>query len=211
MSNYHSQYICLCNFVYQCSRTCSRTSKGRKVMFWFCALSRAGRTIRTFIFCQNSGRILSSALILVIFLNMFWSECATKVKDEAQAHNSKCTWPHVLVTAVKDAIQAHGPKYTQSPVFQIDLFEADGYTLGMIDDYMPMKTNDYAKGFPFLKIYCVTKSTASLFTVFGMLPPLPFDRGKMVSCLSMFCPHAVLLLILSKPYQVRLVHLSLPP
>jgi len=131
------------------------------------------------------------------------------VKDEA--HSSKYTWSHVLVAAARDAIQAHGPKYTQFPVFQTDLSKVDGYTLGMIDGYMPMKINCYAQGFQLFKIFCVTKSIALLLTVFGMLTPLPFDRGKVVSCLSMFCPHAVSLLLLSKPYQVGLVHLSLPP
>jgi len=79
----------------------------------------------------------------------------------------------------------------------------------MIDSYMPMKINGYAQGFQLLEIFCVTKSIGLLFTVFRMLTPLPFDKGKMVSCLSIFFPHAVSLLIPSKPYQAGL--LSLPP
>jgi len=68
----------------------------------------------------------------------------------------------------------------------MDLFNIDGYILGMTDSYMPMKINGYAQGIQLLEIFCVTKSIASLFAVFGMLTPVPFDRGKMVSCQSMF-------------------------
>jgi len=48
-------YAVLCT---QHSRTCSRFSIGRNAMFCLSTLSRAGRTIRTFMFCQNSGRVL---------------------------------------------------------------------------------------------------------------------------------------------------------
>jgi len=68
------------------------------------------------------------------------------VMDEPQAHSSKYAWSHVLVAAAKNAIQTHVFKYNQSPVFQIDLFKVDGYTVGMTDGYMPMEINGYEKG-----------------------------------------------------------------
>jgi len=61
------------------------------------------------------------------------------------------------------------------------------------------------------KIPCVTKLFALSFTVYGMLTPLPFDRGKMISNLSPSCLYAASLQIPSRPYQASLVHLLPPP
>ena len=70
---------------------------------------------------------------------------------------------------------------------------------------MLIKVDDYAQDFHLLEIFGAAMSIALPFTVYGMLTPLPFDRGKMVSNLSPSCSHAVTL-----PILISLVHPSLP-
>jgi len=91
------------------------------------------------------------------------------VKDEAQAHGTKFTWPHVLV-----------------------------------------KADSHAQGIHLLEISCAPKLITLSFAVYGMLTPLPFDRGKMVSSLSPSCPHAASLPISPRSLQANFVHPSLP-
>jgi len=80
----------------------------------------------------------------------------------------------IMMAVVKDETQAHGSKYTWHQVLLIDLVKVDGNV----------------QSFHLTKIPCATKSIALSFTVYGMLTPLPFDRGKMVSGLSLPCYHA---------------------
>jgi len=112
----------------------------------------------------------------------------------------------IMMAVVKDEIQAHGTTWHQ--VLQIDLVKVDGYT--KVADYVPTKVDDYRQDPHPLKIPCATMSTALPFTVYGMLTPLPFDRGKMVSSQSPPRPHAASLPISPWPYQASLVHPSLP-
>jgi len=96
-----------------------------------------------------------------------------------------------MMAVVKDETQTHGTKYTWTHVL--------------------VKVGGYTQGFQLTKIPCATKSIALSFTVYGMLTPLPFDRGKMVSSHSPPYPHAASLPISPRPYQASLVHPSLPP
>jgi len=70
---------------------------------------------------------------------------------------------------VKDETQAHGTKYTWP--------------------HVPVKVDGHTQGIHLLKISCAPKLVTLSFAVYGMLTPLPFDRGKMVSSLSLHCPH----------------------
>jgi len=97
---------------------------------------------------------------------------------------------------VRNMAHIHGSKYTKFPVLPFVCIKVAGYTQGIHMSF---------------KIPCVTKLFAPSFTVYGMLTPLPFDRGKMVSNLSPSYLYAASLQITSRPYQASLVHLSLPP
>jgi len=97
---------------------------------------------------------------------------------------------------VRNMAHIHGSKYTKFPVLLFVRIKVAGYTQGIHMSF---------------KIPCVTKLFAPSFTVYGMLTPLPFDRGKMVSNLSPSYLYAASLQITSRPYQASLVHLSLPP
>jgi len=108
------------------------------------------------------------------------------------------------MTIVRDKTQTLGSNCSWSHVFQTDLGKVDGYNAG----HMLIKVDDYAQGFHLLEILCAAMSIALSYTVYDMLTPLPFDRGKM---LSPHCPHAASLPISPRPFQASLVHLSLPP
>jgi len=90
------------------------------------------------------------------------------------------------MAVVKDETQTHGTKYHT-------------WT------HILVKVGGYTQGFHLMKIPCATKSSALSFGVYGMLTPLPFDRGKMVSNLSLPCSHSA-----SLPIVISLVHPSLP-
>ncbi len=96
--------------------------------------------------------------------------------------------------SVRDKVHTHGSKYTQFPILQFVLIKADDYEQGTHISLM---------------IPCITKLITLSFTVYGMLTPFPFDRGKMFSSLSLPCPHAASLPI-SPRFQASLVHPSLP-
>ncbi len=98
-----------------------------------------------------------------------------------------------MMAVVKDE-KAHGTKYTWPHVLHIDLF----------------KVNGNAQGIHLLKISCAPKFITLSFAVYGMLTPLPFDRGKMVSNLSLSCPHAASVLTPPRSLQANFVHPSLP-
>jgi len=66
-----------------------------------------------------------------------------------------------MMAVAKDETQAHGTKYTWPHIL--------------------IKANGYAQDIHLLKISCAPKPITLLFAVYGMLTPLPFDRGKMVS------------------------------
>jgi len=105
-------------------------------------------------------------------------------------------YPHDEDVPMRDKAHTHGPKRTQFPVLPLVCINAAGYMQGI-----HMR----------LKIPCVTELFAPSFTVYGMLMPLPFDRGKMVSNLSLSYLYAASLQIPSRSYQASLVHSSLPP
>ncbi len=109
----------------------------------------------------------------------------------------------IMMAILKDETQAHGSKYTCSHVFQTDLGKVDGYTKNA--GPMLIKVDDYAQGFHLLEIFCAAMSITLSYMVYGMLTPLPFDRGKMVSSLPPHCPHAASLPISPRPFQASLV------
>ncbi len=75
------------------------------------------------------------------------------------------------MAVLRDETQACGIKYTWPHVLA--------------------KVGSYTQDFHCLKIFYAAKSIALSYVVYGMLTPLPFDRGKMSSSLSSPCHHAV--------------------
>jgi len=105
-------------------------------------------------------------------------------------------YPHDEDVSMRNKAHIHGPKCTQFPVLPFVCIKIAGYTQGIHMSF---------------KIPCVTELFALSLTVYGMLTPLPFDRGKMISNLSPSYPYAASLQIPSRSYQASLVHSSLPP
>jgi len=116
--------------------------------------------------------------------------------------------PSDSMAIVRDKTKTLGSNCTWSQVLQINLVKVDGYT--KVANNAPIKVDSHAQAFHLLKIFCVTMSIALSFAVYGMLTPLPFDRGKMVSSQSPPHPHAASLPISPRPYQASLLHPSLP-
>jgi len=109
----------------------------------------------------------------------------------------------IRIAVVGDKSQALGSNCSWSHVFQTNLGKVDGYTKNA--GLMLIKVDDYTQGFHLLEIFCAAMSIAMSSTVYRMLTPLPFGRGKMVSNLSPPCSHAA-----SLPILISLVHPSLP-
>ena len=77
---------------------------------------------------------------------------------------------------VRDKAKALGSNCTWSQVFQINLVKVDAYT--KVANYTPIKVDGHAQEFHIFKTFCATNSLALSYIVYGMLTPLPFDRGK---------------------------------
>jgi len=78
----------------------------------------------------------------------------------------------MMISFVEDKPHASGSQHTQFPISWPALVKAIGYII--------IKVDGYAQGFILLKVSCVTKCIALLFTVYGMVIPLP---SNMVSSL----------------------------